>query len=736
MLGALLHKTNPAAPRQGPEKAAFPAHLAHWDGTYATAYVEDSSADEDDEGYWRGAWSEEPSGAAAAAGGSDGAGAVAPEEQRPVPEVWPCPPTSTARPCLARVAVLGMGGYKGRGVLARRALACGEEVGQEPAFAFVVRDQHAATSCAHCAAAVVTAACVEPDTGAADHHGSAAAFTFCGEECKATAWAAAAPYFEHVAELRQIATNCSVDVDLLRILLRLCCVPELREAAAAAAVTATEGSEAAEGGKVASPQQQFSTTSSAGGSDSCIGVGGGGSCSGGDDNMGSSGGSSAMVLRAQAVLALCTHEYSLQGSWLKAVGAATEQLLALLPPALHLPAAELVMLGARVNSNAYGVSDPSGTGQQGNVGFGLFPFAAMLNHSCDPNCAFSGVALGRGGAALTIRAIQPVAEGEELTFGYTDLYQDVVARREELESTKHFICECTRCMRCVQDPNSGAAIMDRRLSGVLCPSCVDRGETDGVLQPPGLLHDTDENNRLLANLVRGACVEHEVSCARCDTCSEVTSAAWLQQAIARASEAFADVQKVQSRAADREQLDAAHSGLTMFLELFRDRILHRQHALVFQAHCLLANCCLALERFSEAAVQLRAALRCVVACLNRNRAETASLFYQLGEALASSLAQRPPHSHDKIRQECYNAFRHSGTVCKVIYGPTHPLTAKTLERAHRIMNTSESKAKQRRLERAQSLSNKNDVATIATKHVELVPCACDYVCWDSQYSGV
>ena len=123
MLGALLHKNNPAAPRQGPEKAAFPAHLAHWDGTYATAYVEDSSADEDDEGYWRGAWSEEPSGAAAAAGGSEGAGAVAPEEQRPAPEVWPCPPTSTARPCAARVAVLGMGGYKGRGVLARRALS-------------------------------------------------------------------------------------------------------------------------------------------------------------------------------------------------------------------------------------------------------------------------------------------------------------------------------------------------------------------------------------------------------------------------------------------------------------------------------------------------------------------------------------------------------------------------------------------------------------------------------------
>ena len=60
-------------------------------------------------------------------------------------------------------------------------------------------------------------------------------------------------------------------------------------------------------------------------------------------------------------------------------------------------------------------------------------------------CSSLTVALCRPGApggCLTIRAIKPIKEGDELCFGYIDLYQDVTARRTELEETKHFLCEC------------------------------------------------------------------------------------------------------------------------------------------------------------------------------------------------------------------------------------------------------------------------------------------------------
>ena len=171
---------------------------------------------------------------------------------------------------------------------------------------------------------------------------------------------------------------------------------------------------------------------------------------------------------AHATLSLCTNWEALPGSWTQAVAKAADALNNLVPESLRLPVDQIVALAAGINSNAYGISDPNG-GRTLNVGFGHFPFAAMLNHSCDPNCAFAGTV----GGALTIRAIKPIVAGEELCFSYIDPYQDVVARREELESTKHFVCECTRCIASLQ-PDSGCAIMDRQIS-VRRPRTVESG---------------------------------------------------------------------------------------------------------------------------------------------------------------------------------------------------------------------------------------------------------------------
>jgi hypothetical protein len=72
----------------------------------------------------------------------------------------------------------------------------------------------------------------------------------------------------------------------------------------------------------------------------------------------------------------------------------------------------------------------------------------------------------------------------------------VVGRRDELDRTKHFFCECARCVTVTAEPDSGFGVLDAQVSGILCQAC-----GAGVLRPAGLLHDTAENNRVLTAMV-------------------------------------------------------------------------------------------------------------------------------------------------------------------------------------------------------------------------------------------
>lgn len=112
---------------------------------------------------------------------------------------------------------------------------------------------------------------------------------------------------------------------------------------------------------------------------------------------------------------LCAHMNHCKAQWLDAVRCAASKMLGALAEYTQgelkgaVSVDVVVILAAQVNSNAYAISDMSCTGRRGgNIGFGLFPFAAMLNHACSPNCAFAGAP----GGTLTIRAIRPIAAGE------------------------------------------------------------------------------------------------------------------------------------------------------------------------------------------------------------------------------------------------------------------------------------------------------------------------------------
>jgi SET and MYND domain-containing protein len=105
------------------------------------------------------------------------------------------------------------------------------------------------------------------------------------------------------------------------------------------------------------------------------------------------------------------------------------------------------------------------------VGFGCFPAAALLNHSCRPNCCISygftgaagwplraaaGAAAGAAGAdpeaapeplrtVMAVRTLLPVKAGEELTHAYCDITQPKVARARDLLERYGFVCGCAGC---------------------------------------------------------------------------------------------------------------------------------------------------------------------------------------------------------------------------------------------------------------------------------------------------
>lgn len=90
-----------------------------------------------------------------------------------------------------------------------------------------------------------------------------------------------------------------------------------------------------------------------------------------------------------------------------------------------------------------------------SIGEGVYPCAALLNHSCAPNAILrykldSGDNVGKGKAfqppLLQIVACRDIGKGEELTHSYVDLMLSTKERQARLLKTHGFTCECKRCV--------------------------------------------------------------------------------------------------------------------------------------------------------------------------------------------------------------------------------------------------------------------------------------------------
>ena len=89
-----------------------------------------------------------------------------------------------------------------------------------------------------------------------------------------------------------------------------------------------------------------------------------------------------------------------------------------------------------------------------SIGEGVYPCAALLNHSCSPNCILRyKLGIPRHQCKdqyhqpiLQIIASKDICAGEELCHSYVDLSLPTEVRRSRLKGTHGFVCKCTRCV--------------------------------------------------------------------------------------------------------------------------------------------------------------------------------------------------------------------------------------------------------------------------------------------------
>eukprot|EP00928_Gymnodinium_smaydae_P031827 TRINITY_DN23234_c0_g1_i3.p1 TRINITY_DN23234_c0_g1~~TRINITY_DN23234_c0_g1_i3.p1 ORF type:complete len:482 (-),score=119.45 TRINITY_DN23234_c0_g1_i3:191-1636(-) len=113
-----------------------------------------------------------------------------------------------------------------------------------------------------------------------------------------------------------------------------------------------------------------------------------------------------------------------------------------------------------------------------SIGAGVFPLGASLNHSCAPNCLLTYTLRPGQTPMQTIRAMEHVAEGDELTHSYVELAYPAWKRQALLRESYGFDCACTLCAgdgraaldaSLVAEASGEAAVASEEFCGVGCP---------------------------------------------------------------------------------------------------------------------------------------------------------------------------------------------------------------------------------------------------------------------------
>jgi len=160
---------------------------------------------------------------------------------------------------------------------------------------------------------------------------------------------------------------------------------------------------------------------------------------------------------------------------------------------------DIVEMLARFDANNFGIVDDL----LFLFGTGIYPQGAMLNHACDHNCAIS---YQFKTSQQIIKTIVDVEQGEELCHPYVDFASTSVQRRQKLQTTYGFDCQCSRCL----NQDGSWAQIDEWLTGRIADGGDDHDEvyanltismSEQMLQQAALTDDMEQELHLVQQCV-------------------------------------------------------------------------------------------------------------------------------------------------------------------------------------------------------------------------------------------
>lgn len=338
----------------------------------------------------------------------------------------------------------------------------------------------------------------------------------------------------------------------------------------------------------------------------------------------------------QDVMALATHDHdpALRVAALQAAREAAAVLadwLGTLPPTL---AQENVLAGLllRIRLNAHPVVN--GYGQR--VGLGLYPMAALVNHSCLPNVTAAAVQ----GRTIVMRALRALRAGEQVCSAYVDVYQPRAVRQRLLRSGFGFLCACARCRApLLESPDRLAAAYVCRARPGSCRRELVRCRSIVQSDPASFLDAPDDEYR-------------------CPGCGSSRRAGELLRAAAEVDAAtqLAVAALTVAPATAHQQLRALAAGPVL-------RLLHPLHRARFDLSLALIASANAVRDLETCADETMRAIACAEALVNVGTPELASLYFTLARAVFALLGDLFPPARLQQRDPATEIEKQLFTRC-------------------------------------------------------------------------